>query len=417
MNVNNLSKLLQAGFHISLGATGFLAQLLQEPQELADDLTRIQQRPDQLLQDLAVQGKNMERDAFNFLKTYFSPSNQRSQYPKYIESDDEQAFNQPYEIKGTKMYGFVLEASISKLQELCDKYLNEPANGTITYRPVTHYIILTLNDIDSLSSVESPGYNKGIISEQEAIFWVLTAAGKQQGPFFAVERLGWFMPFVYVNNSPILVSGREVYGFFKQLSELKIPKIDQEPDLFTIDALVFKKFSPTTNARDSRLLEIRRISQGDNHKSIKTWDSFEEIVTEIVRLLFDSNGNIDIPGLELPLNLLHYLFERDVPMVTLKQFRDVEDSRRACYQAIVEFLMQLQTYHRGKILGFDKFGDQFELIVNNFASQPIVQSLGLYPGLSPGGELAHVPIKLAFLLNFDFIVENGTIVWQASQRG
>jgi len=407
---------MQTSFHTALGAISAFTALLQEPQNLTNYLSQIQQKPDQLLQDLAVKGKNMEQDITSFVKTYFCGGAPQSPYPKYIERADGQAFNQPYEIKGTKMYGFVVEGSMTKLQEVCDKYLNNPSNGEIEYRPAMNYVILTFNNIDFLSSIEPPDYDKGTNSEEEAIFWMLTVVGKKVGPFFVAERLAWFMPYVYVNNSPALVSGREVYGIFKQLGELQIPSIDQKPDLFTIDTLLFKEFTPETKAKNARLLEVRRIAQGDKHQAIKTWETFEEAIRAIASLLFDNNDEVVIPGLGLPFKLLDYLIEKAVPFVSLKQFRDVENSKRACYQALLEASMQLQTFYGGRLLGFDNFGDQFELTINNFASQPLVQDMGLHKGLAPGSESVRIPVKLSFLLNFDFTLTNGTTVWQAPQK-
>ncbi|QLE58570.1 hypothetical protein [Nostoc sp. TCL26-01] len=415
MNINNPLETIQTSFHTALGAVSEFTSLLQAPQKLTNYLTQIQQQPEQWFQDLAGKGKSMEQDMTSFCKNYFCGGSKPSTYPKYIERADGQAFNQPYEIKGTKMYGFVVEGSMAKLQEICDKYLNDPNNGEIEYRPATNYLILTFNKIDSLSSIYPPDYDKGTVFEEEAIFWMLTVVGRKVGPFFIADRLAWFMPYLYVNNSPILVSGREVYGFFKQLGTFKIPDLDQQPDLLTVDTLVFKEFSPTSKSLDARLLEVQRLSTGEQHPDIKTWDTFEQAAKAIASLLFD-NDEITIPGLQLPLNLLEYLLGRIVPLVTLKQIRDVENSKKACYQALIESPMQLQTFYGGKLFGFNNFGDQFQLKINNFASQPIVQDLGLGQGYAPGSESVNIPVKLGFVLNFDFTLKDGKTVWEAKGK-
>ncbi|MFN6481874.1 MULTISPECIES: hypothetical protein [unclassified Nostoc] len=415
MSTNNPLQTIQTSFHTALGAVSEFTALLQEPQQFTNYLTKIQQKPDQLFQDLALKGKNMEQDITSFFKNYFSGDVNKLPYPKYIERADGQAFNQPYEIKDTKMYGFVVEGSMAKLQEVCDKYLNDPNNGEIEYRPATNYLILTFNKIDSLSSIDPPDYEKGTVHEEEAIFWMLTVVGRRVGPLFIAERLACFMPYLYVNNSPILVSGREVYGFFKQLGKFQIPDLNQEPDLLTVDTLVFKEFSPTSQALDTRLLEVQRISTGAKHQAIKTWDTFEEAVRAIASLLFN-NEEIAVPGLQLPFNLLEYLLEKVVPLVTLKQIRDVENSKKACYQALVESPMQLQTFYGGKLFGFNGFGDQFQLKINKFASQPIVQDLGLDKGYPAGSESVNIAVKLGFVLHFDFILKDGKIVWEAPQK-
>ncbi|MBD2502250.1 hypothetical protein [Anabaena azotica] len=415
MNINNPLQTMQTSFHTALGAISEFTTFVQEPQKLPNYLTQIQQKPEELFQDLANKGKSIEQDAASFFQKYFCGDRNKSPYAKYIERADGQAFNQPYKIKGTKMYGFVVEGSMAKLQQVCDKYLNAPSNGEIEYRPAMNYLILTFNKIDSLSSIYPPDFNKGTVFEEEAIFWMLTVVGKRVGPLFIAERLAWFMPYLYVNNSPILVSGREVYGFFKQLGTFQIPDLNQQPDLFTVDTLVFKDFAPTSRSIDARLLEVKRISTGDQHQAIKTWDSFEEAVRAIANLLFENN-EIIIPGLQLPFNLLEYQLAKIVPLVTLKQIRDVEDSKKACYQALIESPMQLQNFYGGKLFGFKGFGDQFQLKINNFASQPIVQDLGLHTGYSPGSESVDIPVKLGFVLHFDFTLKDGKIVWQASQK-
>jgi len=416
MDISNQVASIQNGLHTALGAVGCFADILKDPQSLTNYITQIQQ-PEKLLQNLAGKGQDIEQDIANFLRNHCCGCSQTSSYPKYVERADGQAFNQPYQIKGTKMYGFVVEGSMAKLQDICDKYLNNPNNGQIEYRPVSPYLILTFNNIDSLSSIYSPDHDKGKLHEEETIFWMLTVVGKRVGPFFIAERLAWFMPYIYVNNSPILVSGREIYGIFKQLGTFNIPNnVDQQPDLLTVDTLVFKEFTPETQAIDARLLEVRRIGSGESHESIRAWSSFEEAIKEIVELVLNKNKSVAIPGLELPFNLLDYLIEKIVPVVTLKQFRDVENSQRACYQALTESPMQLETFYGGRLFGWGQFGDQFELKINNFASQPIVQELGLHRGYAPGSDFVNIPVKLSFLLNFDFTLKNGVTVWQAAQK-
>jgi hypothetical protein len=81
-----------------------------------------------------------------------------------------------------------------------------------------------------------------------------------------------------------------VYGIFKQLGELQIPSIDQKPDLFTIDTLLFKEFTPETKAKNPRLLEVRRIAQGDKHQAIKPWETFEEAIRAIANLLLNGTN-------------------------------------------------------------------------------------------------------------------------------
>lgn len=240
MNVNSAAQLLQTGFRTALGASSAIAELLNNPQKLADSLANGPLSPEQLLQDLAARGESIEQEAHKFGETFLSGGTNHSKPPQYIERANEQCFLQPYDIKGTNLYGFVLESSLHQLQNLCDKYLNNLASPQVEYRPATNYLILTFGTIDSLASREKPDRDRGYIDEQEVVIWVLTMVGKQCGPVFKIDRFAWFVPYIFVSNSPALVSGREVYGIPKEIGGFKIPPISQFQEPFSLHTYTWK---------------------------------------------------------------------------------------------------------------------------------------------------------------------------------
>ena len=87
-------------------------------------------------------------------------------------------------------------------------------------------------------------------------------------------------------------------------------------------------------------------------------------------------------------------------MVFLKQFRDVRDGDKACYQAIVEATATLEKLHNG----FPYLRQKFEVSIENFDSHPIVTELGV--------KLTQTA-QLAFWLHFDFYLGNGTEIWKS----
>ena len=88
------------------------------------------------------------------------------------------------------------------------------------------------------------------------------------------------------------------------------------------------------------------------------------------------------------------------PVVFLKQFRDAARPDEAVHQSIVEALTPLEAFRGGQI-----FGDDYEITLPDYASQPIRIDLGLAPGpLKP---------KLSFLMKYDFKVGLGKEVWKA----
>jgi hypothetical protein len=84
-------------------------------------------------------------------------------------------------------------------------------------------------------------------------------------------------------------------------------------------------------------------------------------------------------------------------MVFLKQFRDVGDPRRACYQTIVSADARVTTYRAGGVLD-----GPFEVQIARLDSHPIIEDLGL------SGERIE-PIFSAWV-DFDFDVDEGEIM-------
>ncbi|MBD2596764.1 hypothetical protein H6G74_20870 [Nostoc spongiaeforme FACHB-130] len=414
MNINNYEQLLKTGLHIAMGAANSAFEVLSNPQKWPENISKPPQSIEQILQELAIKGEKTEQEINNFVQQISPNTNKSKTYPKYIPHPNEQCFTQPYNLKNTSIYGFLLEGSLEKLQKLCDKYFNEPAEGKVQYRPATNYVLLTLATIDSLGSRELPDSEKGGCFEEEAIFWVIAVAGQQLGSTFLGERLVCYMPYILVNDSPILVAGREVYGICKEIGYFQIPQPEQEPEFFAVDTLVWKEFNPQTRAQKRRLLEVLRVGEGQENQASYTLNNLDELMTELRKLVFQHGGKLEIPGWSwsLPLNIIESLTYQSATGLCLKQFRDAEDGSLACYQAIVEVLMKMSQYHGGKILSSGDVGGKYEVKFYNAASHPIVEELGLQ-GFPSQADSVTVPVKLAYWLNFDFTVENGTVIWQA----
>ena len=69
-------------------------------------------------------------------------------------------------------------------------------------------------------------------------------------------KIGWYLPYVFVDNVAAMVTGREVFGFFKQTATLAMPPAPAAPGAFSIDALVIQKFSPESEAQIVRLMTM-----------------------------------------------------------------------------------------------------------------------------------------------------------------
>jgi hypothetical protein len=94
------------------------------------------------------------------------------------------------------------------------------------------------------------------------------------------------------------------------------------------------------------------------------------MIAALVRELADHT--LPEPTLTLLYNLFRDAVHLDVPMVYLKQFRDIADGRKACYQAIVESPNQMTAFHGAGFLHGD-----WELAIEQFASVKLIDHLGL----------------------------------------
>jgi polyhydroxyalkanoate synthesis regulator phasin len=77
MNPDNLPQMLQTGFHLTLGATSFLIETLQDPLKREENLDKLKSDFGQLADELLEKGEMTEREARNFVDTIFSQPGHR----------------------------------------------------------------------------------------------------------------------------------------------------------------------------------------------------------------------------------------------------------------------------------------------------------------------------------------------------
>ncbi len=311
-------------------------------------------------------------------------------YPQYIVRGGDTAFAPPYILNNTKLYGFFLVGTLGNLQKLCDNYLNIPGQDQFQYRPATNRVLMVFDTIAHINSIDPPGSEKGFFSETgEVMFWVLTEAGKQEGGKFVFDHYAWFIPYIFVDSTPAMVLGREAYGFPKELGKFQIPEDPSHPQQFTLETLVLQPFSPQSETTWRQMINVQNTQAEKGEDTLKHWADFKQVFEEFSSFFEE----INIDG--------KCSTQLKVPMVFLKQFRDIRDGDKACYQAIVEATATLEKFHSG----FPYLRQKFEVSIENFDSHPIVTELGL--------KLTQTA-QLAFWLNFDFSFGNGTEIWKAT---
>lgn len=76
MNSDNLTQMLQKGFRVTLGATSFVIETLQDSQKRDENLSKLKSENfSQLTEEWAQQGEMTEREARNFVDTILAQQN------------------------------------------------------------------------------------------------------------------------------------------------------------------------------------------------------------------------------------------------------------------------------------------------------------------------------------------------------
>lgn len=325
-----------------------------------------------------------------------------SHLPAYIDRGGAQTYSQPLELIGCRFYSFVLDADQASLQAVCDRYLNGPAGGRAEYRPLFGCAVLGAAVIDAIRCLDRPPAEQFSITETDVAFWLPVLRGRTVAGVFIAESLQWFLPYVFVNNTWAVASGREIYGFPKAMCDIAVPPANA-PDRFEIRTLVVRKFGPDARAETLPLIDItRKSSQGDFLS--EAFQTLEEAGRAFLEPLFGER-RIVIPGIGLLEEVFNLVRHGTMPMVFLKEFRDVADGSRACYRAVVTAPAEVT-----RLRQVGRIGHPYQVAIHQYASHPIVRELGLAGRVDPAQNVWTAEVRSAWYVDFDFNLLNGAPV-------
>lgn len=319
---------------------------------------------------------------------------------RYIPRGGEQTFAPGFLQTGTALSGWLLPAELSAQQRMIDRYLNAPMGGAsgFTYRAVMPAVMFVIAPIAATRSLTEPDAGYGYTPETDVAFWTLVARGHDEGGRFVPDALLWFLPYVFVDVPMTMATGREVYGYPKELAYLTWPAGDDDPLVLRAETMVLPVYSSETRLVRAPILEVKRTSAGSSLVG-RLGDAFDGLAGALEHLGVELDHELG-GGLESLLSKL------EIPMVFLKQFRDVVDPQAACYQAIIESPARL----RSVPIGWPTL-HEVAITIWDYASHPIAKELGL--GQPKDGSLT-VTVPFGVEVHFDFIVELGVVKWSSS---
>ncbi len=169
----------------------------------------------------------------------------RGRQPKFVAPIGSLVAPPPYLFEDVTCYSFGVPSYGNALQQLCDRYLNEPQgirpgdSSAQRWTPFKQYLnirVLTYGKMTAQTAVGSsslaaePQIVQGSTSQSELAF-VMNVEHPRYG-------LALFSPFIVVDNPISMVIGREVFGFPKHLGTFEFKPNVQNPESVTVSTWV-----------------------------------------------------------------------------------------------------------------------------------------------------------------------------------
>jgi uncharacterized protein with NAD-binding domain and iron-sulfur cluster len=317
--------------------------------------------------------------------------------PAYVPGlrHGEQCVQPPGLTKDGRLHFFPIQADPARMQALVDATFTVPSRGAVEYAVLGSNAVVMLYDSPYLTSLTQV---VGYIPDRECGFCVPMLRLRPRGP-----KLVLWLPYLFIDSSIGMVTGREVWGFPKQIGTFTFPR-PGDPARFVVEATLFPRLSQTTPGTLQPIVTIERPGVYAAPTRAPEWPRARGAVEDMVRNLTGGTGRarshpaagslaVDVVSLFDPLS---------VTIANLKQFRDAVEPTRACYQAITESTL---TFDPATFRGAGSLGDGYALTITPAQSHEIARDLGLGDG--------PLPVQSPFYVDIGFTAGGGSVVWLA----
>ncbi|MDL2352413.1 MAG: NAD(P)-binding protein [Pseudomonadota bacterium] len=316
-----------------------------------------------------------------------------AQLPQFVEHPGVANYPGPITLNQTKMWAFMLQADRAKMTAWCQAIFDAPSGGAVRVLPLSSYMMMTVVDIGTGRFVDAP--QMGWSAERELTFWIPAVRVEERDGKSVAVALAMTMPYLVLNNPVAIAAGREIFGYFKQAGHIALPGDPGHNQTLTVDLFATKAFGADSEEKYQRLLTLTpTLSQPSPlTKAAKT---FAGGAQELYHLLAADDRDWHT-SLRLTEGVLADLLKEQIPQLFLKQFRDIADGTRACYQAI--------TQANGQVTRFDSAPQMTEYAMNleHLASSPVAADFGI----------AAQQTVLGAEFEYDMTIQPGQVLWQA----
>lgn len=298
----------------------------------------------------------------------------------------------PLTLQQATLHTFCVDADHARIQAALDAMFARPSGGAVRYTAVGDKMFVSIAEIARASSLAEPDAGHGWSPEIDVTLWAL--AHVDGGGLLALR---WVPVYLFVDNAPALVSGREIYGFPKQIGRFDFaPPVPRGgARAFAMAGWVLDPWSPATGARWAPLLAIEPVVAPPAPPRGLIGD-LAQLASHAAERLAHALDPLEMAGM-----IAQTLGVGAVTMAFLKQFPDAADQTRACYQAVIEATATVTGFR-----GAGRTDDAYRLNLTSYDSHPFAREFGIATGWQDVGEGVWV--------DFDFVVEPGCEVWRAT---
>jgi hypothetical protein len=292
----------------------------------------------------------------------------------------------PFRSLGLHIEYYALAASFEKLRAFCDRYLNftdtagDPVPPSVgRFAPLTPYVQLMMCRHPRLEVAHD---RYGWFHQNELTFGFPVGWYEQRPWGWSLERWAYVNPAIFLDNFLGLGTGREVDGWPK-----KPARFEERDGVLTMYAMEAERGEVL---HEEPLVEIRGDVRATPPEVWRQWQTIQrEALETYVASLREAPAAL-APWLRaigspwdywaLGRTVIDGVFNTNI--VTLKQFRSVQDPAFAAYQALIRSTMQIDRIHGAGLLGeaAQRCGDPsggYRVRLWEHTTDPIAEMLGL----------------------------------------
>ncbi|MEA2451234.1 MAG: hypothetical protein QOG63_3166, partial [Thermoleophilaceae bacterium] len=320
--------------------------------------------------------------------------------PRYVDYGGLATAPSPVDCDDGKLYGFFLDADHARLADLCDRVFAQPSRGRVELFPLGSHVMLTFGTVAKIRPQREPWSRMGFARERQVALWVPVVAIDDSGERPVAASLAWFVPYMWVDNPLSLAGGREIYGFNKNWGEIAMPE-DRDGRGLALQAYG-GDFDGEREAGWNPLIEVTPRSGDPYGRGRRAWSGVDGLATAVQDVLRRRASEfVAHAGLELPDRVFTDIVRRGgPPQIYLKQFRSIARGDRASSLQITESGVTLK-----RITG-RPLPAEFDVTLHHLDSHPVEAELGIRSQRT----------RLAFEVEMDFVLDEGTVLWQAPVR-